>query len=317
MIFRYVAHSAEPSIEERGCPQLPLCAFWLAAAMVAAMEPARAVDQRAIFACTTITDDRRRLQCFDMAVAHAAKSERSSNITITKLSRFELASGVDAAVPPLVAAPILEAPMSEAPGPRMRFAVGYGFGVGDHTGSFRVLSGAINLQSAVGNSGDLVSGQLWIDRWLGENWTVGLEYLAIRNEGKATLTLPRGLSILTDPVNGGARVKLRADLGFLNVAYRPAAGWVHPFIGGGFGVGYGHGSAWYDLENAFIGSFAGVAAVGKPIAGIQGFAGVEFDLPYNAYLAVMPRVVILDGHPIGVEQRYLDFGVTGLMGWRF
>jgi len=86
------------------------------------------------------------------------------------------------------------------------------------------------------------------------------------------------LSILTDPVEAGARVKLRADLGFLNVAYRQAAGFVHPFIGAGIGIGYGHVSAGYDFNNAFLGSLSQVVAAGAPIPGVQGFTGVGFDL---------------------------------------
>ena len=204
-----------------------------------------------------------------------------------------------------------------SPGPRFRIAGGYGFGVGDHTGSFKVLSGYLNLQSAVGSSGNLISGQFWIDHWLAENWTIGLEYLAIRNQGKANITLPKGLSILTDPVDATARVKVRADMGFLNLAYRQASGSVHPVIGAGIGIGYGHASAGFDFSNAFLGSLADSAAAGKPIVGVQGFVGVDFDVGRYAYLSVIPRFIVVDGHPIGVDQRYMEFGVTGLLGVRF
>lgn len=220
-------------------------------------------------------------------------------------------------VEPVAQPPTAGTAVVAASGLQFRIAAGYGFGVGDHTGSFRVFSGNLNLQSAVGSSGDLLSAQVWIDRWLAENWTIGLEYVAVRNEGKLTLTLPKGVSILTDPVDATASVKVRADMGFLNLAYRPASGTVHPFIGAGIGVGYGHASAGFGFSNAFLGTLSREVAAGSPIAGIQGFTGVDFDLGRDAYLEVMPRVIVVEGNPVGVDQRYIEFGVTGLVGVRF
>jgi len=31
----------------------------------------------------------------------------------------------------------------------------------------------------------------------------------------------------------------------------------------------------------------------------------------------MPRVIVVEGHPFGVDQRYMDFGVSGVLGSRF
>ena len=264
---------------------------------------AAAFDDRSLRVCSAVGDDRQRLACYDSLVARSPKPEHQP-----PAARVASAPAEAAPEPAAVAA---------ATGPGLRIAAGYGYGVGDHSGTFRVLSGDLKLQSAAGNSGDMVSGQLWIDNWIGENWTFGLEYVAFRNEGKLRVTLPKGLSILTDPVEAGARDKVSADLGFLNLAWRQASGSVHPFIGGGLGIGYGHASAWYDFENAFLGKLSQDAAVGKPIAGVQGFLGVEFDLGDHGYLAVMPRVIVLDAHPIGIDQQFMDFGVDGVLGWRF
>jgi hypothetical protein len=248
-----------------------------------------------------IKDNANRLRCFDAAAASA------------KPTQLPRAPADGQAVPAATDTPAAFV----AGGPSVRVAAGYGFGVGDHTGSFRVLSGDLNLQSFAGSSGDTVSAQVWLDHYIGNDWTTGLEYTAFRNEGKASLALPNGLSILTDPVSGGARVKLAADIGFLNVAYRPAGGTVHPFIGGGVGAGYGRGSVWYNFSNAFLGHYAAVSAAGKPIAGVQGFTGVEFDLTEQLYIAVMPKIIVLNAHPIGVDQRYMEFSVDGVMGWHF
>jgi hypothetical protein len=195
--------------------------------------------------------------------------------------------------------------------------LGYGFGVGDHTGTFPISNGSVALKSAVGGSGGMASGQLWIDRLVGENWSIGLEYAAFRNQGKVDVVLPHGLSILSDPVLAGAGAKVRADFAFPNLEYRTDSGWVHPYVGGGLGIGYGHASAGYYFQNPFLGDAARVVEVGKPIAGPQLFAGVECGLTRGLYVAVMPKVIVLDGHPIGLNQQYLEFGVNGLVGWRF
>jgi hypothetical protein len=289
-----------------------LNAAWIAGSPpVSAAGPLQTFDNTALLACAAISDDRQRLHCFDSVVAHRSELSHSQKAFAAEPEHNKPPPTV-AAVPP--AAAVVAVP---APGPQFRLAAGYGFGVGDHTGSFRVLSGDLNLQSAVGSSGDMVSGQFWIDRWIAENWTIGLEYVGIRNEGKLSLTLPKGVSILTDPVGAEARVKVRADMGFLNLAYRQASGFVHPFIGAGIGVGYGHASAGFGFSNAFLGSVSEVVAAGSPIAGVQGFTGVEVDLGRHAYVAVMPRVIVVDAHPIGIDQRYMEFGVNGILGWRF
>jgi hypothetical protein len=285
---------------------LPIAVLLIAATPAFAAQP---LDNRALLNCAAITNDHQRLKCFD-AITRRARPDGSPAIPAR--------ASHDAPGPPAyVATPVEDSPSAATTGPRFRIAAGPGFGVGDHTGSFRVLTGHVDLQSAVGGSGILISGQVWIDRWIGENWTLGVEYVAFRNEGVFRAALPPGASGLSGATVAGARARIGGDLAFLNVAWRQASGSVHPYIGGGFGIGYGHASAGFDFNNAALGSLAQVEAIGSPIAGVQGFAGVEFDLGPHAYLAVMPKVIVVDGHPIGVDQRYMDFGVNGVLGWRF
>jgi hypothetical protein len=287
--------------------------IWSGMASASASGFRTAAEDGALLACVAISDDRARLRCFDEEMAAVTRSTRRPALPAAAPGQTPRPDPLSAATPPVATA---ETAVVRA-GPRIRVALGYGFGVGDHTGSFRIPTGSVSLQSAVGGSGALASGQLWIDRWIGENWSIGVEYAAFRNQGRFTVALPQGLSILTDPVQAGAQAKLRADFGFLNVEYRMASGAVHPFVGGGFGIGYGHASAGYYFQNAFLGDVAQVVAVGKPIAGLQLFSGVEFDLTHGLFVSVMPKVIVVDGHPIGLDQRYLEFGVDGMVGWRF
>lgn len=279
--------------------------------------------RHALLTCAQLAVDADRLRCYDAI---------SEQLRVSSPATAAAPSGPSAtavAMPAADAGAFTPAPSATVPGaaapsargrsgwPDVRVAIGYGFGIGDHTGSFRVLGGTLDLQSAVGNSGDIADAQIWVDRLIGENWTVGLEYLGIRNEGKLRLTLPHGLSILTDPVQAAGRVKARADMGFLNLAWRPAGGHVHPFVGAGIGIGYGAASAWFDAYNAFLGGLSTSTGAGKPIAGVQAFTGVDIDLAHGLYLGVMPRFLLLNGHPVNVDQRFMEFSVDGLIGYRF
>lgn len=201
---------------------------------------------------------------------------------------------------------------------QFRLAFGGGYGVGDHTGEVRVPGGRLQLASSIGNAGEILTGQAWIDNWLASDWSIGLEYLHLHHRTSAKLSLPHGVSILTDPINGTVGGNLIASIGMLNFAYHPnVSGHVRPFIGGGVGAGYAELTASYYAHSDFFGSLSNSIRLKSPFAGIQGFLGVEFDLFDPIYVSVMPRVIWVDGHPIGVNERYLDFSVSGLIGVRF
>jgi hypothetical protein len=284
---------------------------WLAATPAGAVEPLAAAEVGALAQCATIANDKQRLECYDALAARRAPPGRS--LSVVEGPRQAPVQPVDADASPQPPT----GPAAETAAPQIRVAGSFGFGVGDHNGSFHVQSGVLKLQSAAGSSGNLASGQIWVDRWLAEDWSIGLEYVALRNEGRLGVVLPKGVSILTDPAYATAQVKVRADFGFANIAYRAASGTVHPFIGAGIGIGYGHASAGFSFNNAFLGSLTQVVEAKKPVVGVQGFTGVAFDLGRQAYFEIMPRVILVNGHPIGVDQQYMDFGVSGVLGWRF
>ena len=183
---------------------------WITASAVpgAAESPVNG-DNRTLLKCAAIMSDQQRLRCFD-TIVRQTRTDRFQPVAIEPR---------DAAATP---------PPATSRAPRVRVAAGYGFGIGDHTGSFRVLSGHLDLNSAAGGSGALVSGQIWIDRWIAEEWTIGLEYVAVRNEGRLSAAFPQGVSIVNGSATAGARVKIGADMAFVNLAWRRASGSVRP-----------------------------------------------------------------------------------------
>ena len=219
------------------------------------------------------------------------------------------------------AAPGVPAQAADAPVPPpvgYRFALGYGYGVGDHSGAFKLRHGTLDTDSAIGSAGGIGGMQSWIDNWLAPDWSIGSEYLLITRTDKARLSLPGGYSILTDPVNGNAGAKLSGHLATINIAYRPAlAGWVHPSIGVGLGAGKGEVSAHYALDNDFTGEVDGSVRKRSEIAGMQGFMAIDFDLYDGIYASLVPRAIWVTAHPVGVNQQFLDFSVSGFVGVRF
>ena len=273
-------------------------------AFTATVNPTPAGAQQPLQACAKIVSDAARLLCYDRAVVGNALIGTTIQPEVTSIPANPAPSFFPGNVPIKRTT-------------QYRVAAGYGFGVGDHTGTFKILGGSVHLESAIGSSGAIASGQVWVDGWIGQDWSLGMEYFRLRHRAHANAAYPRGISILTDPTQLYASATLATDIGFVNLAYRPMEGPIRPFVGIGLGIGYGSGALDFGFSNPFLGSVRASANKGTILAGVQAFSGVEFDLGKYAYLALMPRIVWIDGHPVGVDQRYLDLSFTGLVGLRF
>jgi hypothetical protein len=183
---------------------------------------------------------------------------------------------------------------------QLRVAAGGGFGVGDYYGYFSHLGRGGNLSAAsvVGSSGPLVSAQLWIDNWIDPDWTIGLEFLTMNNTGDMRITLPRGVSILTDPIQGTVRASVVTTMGAVNLAWRPVTNLpLRPWIGAGLVGGYGR------AKSAF--------------PALQALLGLDVKFSHSVYLSLLPRIIIASGQPFGLPQRYMDFAFTSLLGVQF
>jgi hypothetical protein len=259
---------------------------------------AQPAANRDLMACTRIIVAAERLACFDRAM---------------------VARTADAAFPPPVPAAIPSIAAVHPP-VQLRVAAGGGFGVGDYYGYFSHLGRGGNLSAAsvVGSSGPLVSAQLWIDNWIDPDWTIGLEFLTMNNTGDMRITLPRGVSILTDPIQGTVRASVVTTMGAVNLAWRPVTNLpLRPWIGAGLVGGYGRAAASYSLQSAFLGSSTQTAQAKSAFPALQALLGLDVKFSHSVYLSLLPRIIIASGQPFGLPQRYMDFAFTSLLGVQF
>jgi hypothetical protein len=253
--------------------------------------------------CGALSDDAARLRCYDRLAR--SNSSKSSNDIVT------LSDANTAASSPKVS--------PHRPPRPLRIELGYGSAIGDYSGVLSVSSqGRLKVDSATGGSGAGLMGQIWLDDWPRKSFSVGLEYIRIDNHGSLTAILPQGGSVLTNPVYGYLGVGVRADVAMANIAYRPASfGWIRPVAGLGLGVGYGSASENFALQNAFIGNSNTASKATAPFPVLQGFVGVEADLPHRVYVSLMSHVLLVSARPVGIDQSYTDYIIETNIGYRF
>jgi hypothetical protein len=277
--------------------------FWLGAALTlcapAGAWAAGAAPDPRLAGCAEIAEDLARLRCYDgLARPHPSPS------AIQTLP-------VDAPAPP--------APRPRAAPVGLRLDGGWGASVGDYVGTLSLPShGALKIDSQTGGAGGGVLAEAWLDGWPSRDLSIGMEYIRIDNRGALDLALPAGLSILTDPVDANLSLRVAADVGMLNLAYRPRGfGWLRPVIGVGVGGGSGYASYSYLLSNAFLGQALGGSRSRSPFPMVQAFAGVDAELPRHVYLSLTGRLMTVNGHPIGLNQSYTDLVIGTTLGYKF
>jgi hypothetical protein len=201
----------------------------------------------------------------------------------------------------------------------IRISAGGGWGVGSNNGTYRVARGDLALNSVTGGSGPLLTANLWFDALPVPDFSLGVEALRLINSATASLSLPHGAGILTDPTSGSAKLTASADLGFLDLVYRPdlADKRFAFFIGGGIGGGVGRASARFAIDNPALGDFGQASSVSSAIGGLHGLMGIDFYLTKSLFISISPQLLYLSGHPVGVQQSYLDLMITSSIGYSF
>jgi len=217
---------------------------------------------------------------------------------------------------------LADPPAGETHAPRrrhpLRAETGYTGASGSYAGSSKTSGGILEANSMAGGLGGGIAAKAWMDDWPRHGLAFGIEYLQIDNRGTLTAHLPMGVSILTDPVYAHMGAAVRADVGFINIAYYPVnTGKVRASVGAGLGLGYGAATTDDVVENAFIGISSGLSHSGAPIAGLQSFVSLDYYATDRLYFSLSPKVFWVTAHPIGINQRYLDFIVGADVGYRF
>jgi hypothetical protein len=254
--------------------------------------------------CSVILDETERLGCYDTIAARGAKPQGAI---------YTLGGGNGEGIP--TSQPN---PTSGHPYRPIRLGVGYTYAFGNYAGALITSGGSVDADSLVSGLGDGFTAEAWMDDWPMRNLSIGVEYLQVNNRAAVSATFPKGLSILTDPVSARLNLILHADVGFINLAYRPSApGLIRPVVGLGIGGGAAHLTTNEFVYNDFFGTYRGSTNSRAPFVGIQGFVGIEGDFKNDVYFSVTPTVLVVSGHPIGINQRYLDFMLQTKIGYRF
>lgn len=264
--------------------------------------------------CVVLRDDRARLACFDSSVPGdddgAANPHPSVNTAAPSPSASEPPS-VSLAQPP-------SNPPAAARAISYRIATGYGLGIGGHAGSFEIEGGKLYTHSGIGSEGDTLTLQGWADNWIADDWSMGFEYLYVNNTGKLDLSMPNGVSVLTDPVTAHAHADVHGHIGFANIAYRPEQDSIlHPYIGLGLGMGWGSAHIDAAAENAFAGSYHYESKTDSIFIAVQGFLAMDVFLYRDYYISPYGKVLWVPGHPYNLDQRYLDFVFGASIGHKF
>lgn len=250
--------------------------------------------------CLTAGSDMARLACFDRAPAPAAT---------VSTARADM-SAPAAWAPPPTAAP------ARAQAPRYRLEVGAGVGMGHYDGSIGKPSERVDVDSFIAARGTELRAAFWDDKLLGQRWGMGIDYNHFVVNAKVDALLGGGIGTMTDPVRADLEAKIRADMVYVSVGYRPRPDdTIRPYMGGGIGAGRAVLSTQYTLTG-FVQDDA-LTRQSSPVAGLQGFGGVEFDVTDNFYIGPAFRVQYFTGRPLGFSHQFINANIELNAGYRF
>lgn len=280
--------------------------------------------------CRSFASRYARLACFERQVFIPVQNNSSAHCFSQQNEQLRLAcfEGKPSAEPPAATSSsgtARQPPAATSSAPRNRAEITIGYTQGNYDGTIKSsLSGnqlVAHTDSLVGSDGKMLTAAYWRDGAIGKRFSLGIEYLHFKNEAKLSAdTSFNGLSIGGSTLNGSgsgqARAELLADIGMLNVAYRPvlSEGW-HPFLGLGLGAGYGELNITGDLHIA--GTLSENFHAESILVATQGFFGTEIDITDNLYATLGARLILITARPAGIDQQFQNIAVNSGLGWRF
>lgn len=201
-----------------------------------------------------------------------------------------------------------------------RFEVGGGIVHSDYDlsldtdlGPFRVDA---RSNSALGGSGPLLSAGFWADGVSWPNLSLGVEYL----RGRTDSDLDLDLGGLGPRVGLDADLKLKTQSLFLNAAWRPNEGALHPQLGVGVGTSWLDGRIKTRGRTDLLGGReVDVVDFDKDALAPSGqvFAGLDYDLGRRVYVGLVGRYLLIDGRIFNESQVLREMSAQAKLGVRF
>jgi hypothetical protein len=186
---------------------------------------------------------------------------------------------------------ILSGGRADAADWRIEGGVGYTQGNNAASDSFTTdgITANVSANGLGSGAGLAANAGLWVDapfsawtqHWFTDCLSLGVQYLYLGN----SLSL-RGT--VTSALNGSAsfNTDLQMNAVMFNAALRYNEGFLHPYVGGGFGGVYGIIGINYSAAATGIGAISGARSADFGTTAGQAFAGFDYDITSNIYAGV-------------------------------
>ena len=194
------------------------------------------------------------------------------------------------------------------------FRLQFGAGVqgGDPEVTFADVSGDLDTDTGIA-----ISGGAWVDKVGWKHLSLGLEYLGLQDSDFSESASGTFLGVT---LSGTLDIEPSIDALMINAAIRKNDGSIHPYIGGGIGVGFVDVDLTASLTVTVDGeTFAASGSASDDDTAIAGqlFIGFDYDVVGNLYLGVNGRYFLMDADLFGADIEFRTWSVMGIVGFRF
>jgi opacity protein-like surface antigen len=191
-----------------------------------------------------------------------------------------------------VALIILSNGIADAADWRVEGGIGYTQGNDAASDSFTTDGIALNLSAngLGGGAGLAANAGVWVDaplsdlarnNWFTDNLSLGVQYLYLGNSLSVS-----GTATSAETVSASFKTDLQMNALMFNAALRYNEGFLHPYVGGGFGGVFGSIDVNYSAAATGIGSISGERSTDFGTTAGQVFAGFDYDITTNLYAGV-------------------------------
>ncbi|MBC7905987.1 MAG: hypothetical protein H7Y60_04455 [Rhodospirillaceae bacterium] len=247
-------------------------------------------------ACMRLNGDHARLTCFD-------QSDRGAPPEATRST-------------PVSTAPTAAASATSSTPTRYRVEGGWGYGIGNYDGTIGKMSRNLSIDSLLGVRGSVAHLGVWDDRLISSKVSIGVEYIRLKAHSEVNGVAGEGISFVHERLDLKAVADVSANLGYLNLVYRPRQDdTLRPFVGGGLGVGRARLHTSYSIGEVI--SDDADQTQSSWVAGLQALGGVEVDVGAGFHLTPALRVLYFTSKPLGMPHQFVDVNLELGLGYRF
>ncbi len=193
-----------------------------------------------------------------------------------------------------------------------RVQVGVGIQGGDPEVEFAGVSGDLDTDTGIA-----ISAGAWVDEVGWKHLSLGLEYLRAQDSDFSESASGTFLGVT---LSGTLDIEPTIDAVMINAAIRNNSGNIHPYIGGGIGVGFADADLTASLTVTVDGdTFAASGSASDDDTAIAGqlFVGFDADVGGNWYVGVNGRYFLMDADLFGADVEFRTWSVMGIVGFRF